>query len=185
MRNSQHREPFSSFSSKHNITYVNSVSYGRVRRVLGVDCCTQGGILRVRKGSLPAIIFSFTTSGRGAACAMNIPAAKSSARVSIISFTNSINLLRKLAMRLSRVSLNSAICPLLRESMYSTKRRSRSSAVLGGLIGSPLSYVISLLIESESFWRLPQRYESPWEVSFGKASTALRQLKQLKPEFAQ
>lgn len=62
---------------------------------------------------------------------MSIPAAKSSARDSIISFSNSISFLRKLAIRLSRVSLNSASLPWWTLDRYCTIRRSRSSAVPG------------------------------------------------------
>jgi hypothetical protein len=82
-------------------------------------------------GSLPSTTFLSRLSGRGGAYSISIPAAKSSARVSIISFNSCISLLRKLAIRLSRVSLNSASLPWWTLARYSTILRSRSSAVLG------------------------------------------------------
>lgn len=82
-------------------------------------------------GSLPIVASKVLRSGLGGAYSISIPAAKSSARASIISSSNCISRFRELAIRLSRVSLNSANRPLCSVTRYSTSLRSRSSAVLG------------------------------------------------------
>lgn len=132
----------SSFSGKHNIC---SVYHGFRALAAGACCLIQGGMRRRRSDrTFPLAfpckgVFGFR---RGGAYSISMPAARSSARASIIRFSNSIKSWRKLAMRFMRVSLNSASWPLFKVSTYWTNRRSRSSAVsvLGiGIFGEELA----------------------------------------------
>lgn len=127
---------FFGFSGKHNIANVNLPKAYLFLRESPLDSASQGGSLRVR--NLDCIAGSSFLSGRGSAFSISIPAAISSARNSIISSTNSMSCLRKLAMRFNRVSLNSASCPLFNVRAYSTNRRSLSSAVSGFRMGDSI-----------------------------------------------
>jgi hypothetical protein len=159
MQSHAHTADLSSVATKHNIASVyynlrvttlpRRSSEPRIQTGL---CALWGGI-----GSLPSGISPSFLSGRGGAYCMSIPAAKSSARVSISSSSNSINFFRKLAMRLSRVSLNSAIRPWWTAVRYSTIRRSRSSAVAGFRMASlpvsaPSARLVDMICEQMTFF---------------------------------
>lgn len=135
--------PFLDIFSKHNI--AKSLVYNTVHSYpaaflnrLSPDFRIQTGItLLGGMGSLPLIVSCPTRCGRGGAYCIIIPAAKSSARDSMISLSNCISFLRRFDMRSSRASLNSASLPWWQLNKYSTSLRSRSSAVAGFRITSP------------------------------------------------
>lgn len=123
--------------SKHNIphvAYYKTVNYPAFLNRLSPEFLTQTGIARAVCSSR-SLAASHFFSGAGAACSISIPAAKSSARASIIASINCISCFRKFPIRLSRVSLNSRILPWCTDFRYSMIRRSRSSAVPSGRIG--------------------------------------------------
>jgi hypothetical protein len=146
------------FPSLHNITCVNSTTYARRLREIPSESLSQTGFFRFLKGNFSIISAVISRFGRGGAYSINMPAAKSSARVSTHSLIKSRSLPRKLVMRLSRVNLNCAIWPLLSVSRYWTKRRSRSSAVRGGLMVILPRTEFCVLINTESFCNSATRY---------------------------
>lgn len=95
----------------------------------------------------------------GGAYSIIIPAAKSSARVSIISFKISIKRFLNIAIRLSRLSLNSASRSRLQDAKYFMSRRSRSSAVSGMGMGCLRKRIVNRSIKSI------QQYESTNRVA--------------------
>ena len=139
MRNSQYIGPFVALSSKHNIPYVN---INIVIYVPVLDFFNQTGICAFFGpiGSLPRATSKTFFAGRSGANSINIPAAKSSARASMISSSSCMSFLREFAILFSRVSLKVLSCPLCSVDKYSIILRSISSAVAGFRIGqgSPL-----------------------------------------------
>jgi hypothetical protein len=127
---------FQAILSKHNIAYFYFAELvTRLPRAASEDRLTHtGNSLRLGGiGSRSSATSMDFFSGLGGAYSMSIPAAKSSARASIISFSNCMSLLRRFATLFKRMSLNSCMRPLWTVVRYSTSRRSRSSAVPGFL----------------------------------------------------
>lgn len=120
---------FSSLANKHNIANV----YLDLWAVAAPDFRTQTGILALfgPTGSRPSVTSTVFGLGRGGANWRSIPAARYSARSSIILSIKSINCFRKFATLFNRFRRNSEILPWWTESKYSITRRSRSSAVKG------------------------------------------------------
>lgn len=130
----------SKISSKHNIAIVfnNLRTYTpplkpenkENQAPIFADFLIQTGTDRFGgSGSRPSATFGIGFFGRGAAYSINIPAAISSARISIISLMSCINCFRKFATRFARVSWNSFSRPWCRPARYSMMRRFLSSAV--------------------------------------------------------
>jgi hypothetical protein len=124
------------FSSLHNITCDNHqhcCAYF-LRLSTSTALFTHTGIRRFftsGSGNLPVATSDFGCAGRGSANCSSHEADNSSALASINDSSNCAKAFLKLAIRFIRLSLNSAICPLLSVSRYCTMRRSRSSAVNG------------------------------------------------------
>src|ERR1700693_103793 len=108
MQSHAHTVVLSSVFSKHNIAFVYYDLRVTDLLVPPAESRSQTGLRALLGGigSLPSIISPSFLSGRGGAYSTSIPAAKSSARVSIISSIKSLNRLRKFWSLLSRVSLN-------------------------------------------------------------------------------
>ena len=135
MRKHALNSPFVALFSKHSITLCSGYFRAAYFRP---ELLNQTGILAFFGpiGNRPSVTSCAGRSGLGGAYSISIPAAKSSARVSISSSNSWIIFFRRLAMRLSRESLNSARRSRWHEARYSTSLRSRSSAVAGFRVAS-------------------------------------------------